>query len=148
MPVVPINYLAVLACAIASMVLGFLWYGPLFGKLWMSLSGMSPEQIEECKAKGGGGGNMMKSYVLMFIGSLVMAYVLARSNFALQNLFGQAHTLPTGLLAGFWSWLGFIAPVTLGTVLWEGKSWKLWMLNNAYYLVLLLIMGSILAVWM
>ena len=147
MPVVPINYLAVLACAIASMVLGFLWYGPLFGKLWMSLSGMSPEQIEACKAKGGGGGNMMKSYALMFVGSLVMAYVLAYS-IVFASAYLNAAGIAGGLMAGFWSWLGFIAPVTLGTVLWEGKSWKLWMLNNAYYLVLLLIMGGILAVWM
>ncbi len=30
-----INLLAVVVCAIASMVLGMLWYGPLFGKKWM-----------------------------------------------------------------------------------------------------------------
>ena len=34
---VAVNYLAVLAAAIASMVIGFLWYGPLFGKQYMAL---------------------------------------------------------------------------------------------------------------
>ena len=53
-----------------------------------------------------------------------------------------------GLKVGFLSWLGFIAPVTLGSVLWEGKSWRLWFLMNSYYLVALLVMGSILAFWM
>lgn len=47
-------------------------------------------------------------------------------------------------MAGFWNWLGFIAPVTLGVVLWEGKPWKLWVLHNAYYLLALLVMGVIL----
>lgn len=35
----------------------------------------------------------------------------------------------------------------LGAVLWEGKSWALWLLMNAYYLVVLPAMGTILAVW-
>jgi len=26
-----------------------------------------------------------------------------------------------GLMSVFWNWLGFIATVTLGAVLWEGK---------------------------
>jgi hypothetical protein len=55
--------------------------------------------------------------------------------------------MPAGLMCGFWNWLGFIAPVTLGTVLWEGKPWKLWALTNGYYLFSLLIMGVILAFW-
>lgn len=41
----------------------------------------------------------------------------------------------------------FIAPVTLGVVLWEGKPWKLWVLNNGYQLLSLLVMGVILAIW-
>ncbi|HLD39833.1 MAG TPA: DUF1761 family protein, partial [Candidatus Nanoarchaeia archaeon] len=33
------NYLAVLVAAIAAYVVGFLWYGPVFGKKWMALMG-------------------------------------------------------------------------------------------------------------
>jgi hypothetical protein len=51
-------------------------------------------------------------------------------------------------MSGFFNWIGFIAPVTLGTVLWGGKSWKLWLIDNGFYLIDLLIMGMILAVWM
>lgn len=144
MPVVPINYLAVLVCGIASMALGFIWYGPLFGKVWMSLSGISPERIEA--AKSGQGGSMAKLYALSFAGSLVMAYVLAHS-LVFASAYLNVTGISAGLQAGFWSWLGFIAPVTLGSVLWDGKPWKLWLLNNAYQLLLLLIMGTILAVW-
>lgn len=50
-------------------------------------------------------------------------------------------------MVGFWNWLGFVAPVTLGGVLWEGKPWKLWGLNNGYQLLSLLVMGVILALW-
>lgn len=141
MPDVPINYWAILVAAIANMVVGSLWYGPLFGKMWIAMMGFTPEKMAEAKAKG-----MTKSYVLALVGSLVMAYVLAHS-----LVFASAYTKTTGvsagLMAGFWNWLGFVAPVTLGSVLWEGRPWKLWILNAAHYLVALLVMGLILALW-
>ena len=49
--------------------------------------------------------------------------------------------------SGLWNGLGFVALVTLGVVLWEGKPWKLWVLMNGHYLVSLLIMGVLLAFW-
>ncbi|OHA21318.1 MAG: hypothetical protein A2849_03215 [Candidatus Taylorbacteria bacterium RIFCSPHIGHO2_01_FULL_51_15] len=141
MPDIPINYLAVLVCGVASMVLGSLWYGPLFGKQWIALSGMTPEQMEQGKKKG-----MAKLYALSFLGSLLMAYVLAHSLIFASSYF-ETSGISAGLMAGFWSWLGFVAPVTLGSVLWDGKPWRLWILNNGYQLLLLLIMGAILALW-
>ena len=138
---IPINYLAVGGAAIASMVIGFLWYGPLFGKMWMALSGITQEQIAASKKKG-----MTKQYALMFVGSLVMAYVLAHA-LVFASAYLKTSGVSAGLMAGFWNWLGFVAPVTLGSVLWEGKSPKLWILNNGYYLVSLLLMGVILALW-
>jgi Protein of unknown function (DUF1761) len=138
---VPINYLAVLAAAIANMVIGSIWYGPLFGKIWMQLSGITPEKIDASKAKG-----MGKSYSIAFVGSLVMSYVLAHA-LVFAGAYFKMSGMPAGLMSGFWNWLGFVAPVTLGAVLWEGKPWKLWVLMNGYYLVSLLIMGLILSVW-
>jgi hypothetical protein len=58
-----------------------------------------------------------------------------------QNISG----IEAGLSAGFWNWLGFVAPVTLGKVLWEGKPWKLWFLDSGNYLLTLLGMGVILS---
>src|SRR5260370_41822457 len=137
---VPINYFAVLLAGIVSMPLGFLWYGPLFGKKWMKLSGMSKEKIDA--AKKSGKANM--GYGLMFVGSLVMAYVLAHS-LVFASSYLRMTGVPAGLMSGFWSWLGFVGPVTLGSVLWDGKPWMLSVLNNTYYILLLLLMGVILA---
>lgn len=141
MPPVPVNYLAILVAAIASMFIGFLWYGPVFGKPWMAMMGITKEQVEKAKKS-----SMTKQYVIMFIGSLIMAWVLAHALiFAATYL--QVTGVAAGLEAGFFNWLGFIAPVMLGSVLWEGKSWKLWFLNVMYYLVTLCVMGVILALW-
>lgn len=141
--VVNINYLAVLAAAVASMVLGFLWYGPLFGKPWADMMGYkfdSPEAMKAMQKKA------MPGYVASFIGALVMSYVLAHS-LIFASAYTQTEGVSAGLMAGFWSWLGFVAPVTLGTVFWESKPWKLWFINVSYWLVLLLVMGAILAIW-
>ena len=141
---VPINYLAVLVCAVAAMVLGFIWYGKLFAKPWTELMGWTPEKMAAMNASGQK--NMTMQYALQAIGALLMAYVLAHALIfasAYLNVSGVA----AGLQAGFWNWLGFVAPVTLGSVLWDGKPWKLWFINAGYYLVVLLGMGVILALW-
>jgi hypothetical protein len=136
-----INYLAVLVAAIASMALGFVWYGPLFGKKWAALMGFTAESMEKAKQQG-----MAKNYALMTLGSLVMAYVLAHATeFAMD--YTDVTGVAGGLMSGFWNWIGFIAPVVMGDQLWGGKSWKLFPITAGYYLVSLLVMGVILAVW-
>ena len=133
-----INYLAVLAAAAASIVLGFLWYGPLFGKQWIALMNFDKKKMEEAKKKG----MPKQTWVLMILGTLVTSYVLAHFVDYLD-----AVNISGALTAAFWIWLGFVATVILGGVLWEGKPWKLYFLNAAYYLVNLAVMASILAVW-
>jgi hypothetical protein len=138
---VPINVWAVLAAATAKIFIESIWHGPLFGKVWMEWSGITPDKIEAIKAKG-----MGKAHVIALVSAVVMSFVLAHSLiFAAAYL--KMEGVRAGVLCGLWNWLGFIAPVTLGTVLWEGKPWKLWLLLNSNYLVALPVMGVILALW-
>ena len=126
-----VNLVAVVAAAVASMVLGMIWYGPLFGKKWMELTGKKMDGKKE---------GMMKSYAIMFIGSLVAACVLG---FFVRT--AGALDIMNGALVGVTAWLGFVATVTLGMVLWDGKPWSLYVLNNGYQLINFAIMGAILA---
>ena len=143
---VPVNYLAVLVVAIVNMVIGYLYFGPLFGKKYMMLMGMSPEKIAEMKAQGMGK-SMGKSYLIAFIGSLVTGCVLS-TIVAYATGFSQQGGAWAGVKVGFMVWLGFAATVTMSSVLWERKSWDWWVLMNGYYLVSSAIMGAILASWM
>ena len=138
---ISINYIVVLIATVVSVAMGFLWYGPLFGKQWRALSGMKSEDMTPEMKKG-----MWKRYLLMIVGSLIMALVLAR-NVVFSSVYLHISGVSAGLETGFWNWIGFIAPVTLGSVLWEKKSWKLWVINNGYYLAALLIMGMIVSIW-
>ncbi len=138
-PVANVNLLAVLVSAIVMMVLGFVWYSPLaFGKMWMGEMGINAKTMAEKKKKQ----NMPMTFGIMFIGTLVMAYVLAHI-----VSYTQAKTVLEGAQAGFWVWLGFVAPTMLSAVLFSGKSVKLYIIDTAHVLVGLLVMGAILAAW-
>ena len=65
-----INHLAVLVCLILSFVLGFLWYGPIFGDAWMGMVGLDLATIE---ANPPGAA----IWITNVISSLVPLYVLA-----------------------------------------------------------------------
>ena len=128
------SYLAVIVAALAQFVLGWLWYGPLFGKKWMSLMGINPQSINR--------EGMGKTLVWTFIASLVTAGVLRK----FATMVG-ATSVGAGVALGAMVWLGFIATVTLAGVLYEKRSVNLYALNNAYQLVSLVVMGAIVAAW-
>ncbi|HIJ11979.1 TPA: DUF1761 domain-containing protein [Candidatus Woesearchaeota archaeon] len=126
-----VNYGAVLVAAVAYFILGWVWYGPLFGKQWMKLQGMDPKKVD----KSGMGGKLAAA----FVANLVLAYVLAQ--YVLVGNIGN------GLITGFWLWLGFVATFSLSSVLWEKKPFTLYLLNNAHNLLGILIMAAILVSW-
>jgi hypothetical protein len=107
------------------MVIGIVWYGPLFGKQWMKLSGVKANK---------------KDMVLRNLGGLLSAVLMA---YVLSTFVGLG--LSGALLIGFWIWLGFFATSSLGSVLWEGKSFKLYLINNGFNLLALLTMAAILS---
>ena len=134
-----INYWAVLVAAISAMVIGFLWYGPLFSKSWMKEMGMdkmSPQEIAAMKKAAS------KNYIQQFIGALIMAYV-----FDHMLTVYQSTTVSAGLQGAFWTWLGFIVPVKYGDKLWGGKSAKLFFIDSFHYLVTLAVFALIFVNW-
>ncbi len=137
-PIVDINWVAVIVAAIVSMALGAFWYSPAgFGKQWVALMGFTDQQQKAMK-KGAG-----KAYALAFIGALITSAVLA-----MLVDWAQAITMIDGAKVGFWIWLGFVATTMAGMMLWEGKPMKLYTLNSGYHLVNFILMGAILAAWM
>ena len=133
---VAVNFVAVIIAAIASMVIGFIWYGPLFGKTWMALSQMDSKKMEQGKQ------GMMKGYIVSFIGAIVMAYALAH-----VLAYAGAITIFDAVQGGFWTWLGFIATVQIGMVLWDNKPVKLFLIHTAHQLVSVVAMAIILVWW-
>jgi hypothetical protein len=138
LPSVSVNYVSVLIAAVASYIIGMIWYTFLFGKIWMKEMGFKDKDKKKAKKEG-----MAVPMVLNFLGALVSAYVLA-----LLLGWGAIGSVGDAAMFAFWVWLGFFAATTLlGDVLWEMKSWKLFFINAAYWLVNLLVMSYILIAW-
>lgn len=133
-----INIWAVLVSAVASMVIGGMWFGPLFGKQYMRAIGMdtwSPEKQAAEKKK------MGISYFGQFIASLIMFYILAWLIGGLDRM-----TLGGGVTIGFLSWLGFVVPTKFGDAIWGGKMILFWLaIGNS--LITLLVTGAIIGAW-
>ena len=111
--------MAVVASAIAAMVIGSIWYGPLFGKTFQKEMGMdtwSPERQAEEKKK------MGKLYFMQLVASLVMFYVLAL-------FIGKegGMSIGSGVSVALWVWIGFVVPTQLGNAIWGGKMSLFWM---------------------
>lgn len=137
-PNADINYLAVLVSAVASMILGSLWYSPiLFGNAWMKAGGIGKREMDRAKSRG-----MWKLYLSAFIGALITAGVLA----CLISYSG-ADNLSDGIKIGFLAWIGFVATALLGNVLWEGKNLKYYAITVVYHLVNLEIASIIISLW-
>ena len=130
-----VNYPAVVIAAVLNMVVGAIWYSPaVFGATWMALTGKASGDMKS--------GSMGRSYGLMFLAALVLAFAVAKF-----VGYMQATTLIGGARAGIWIWIGFVLTTTAGFYIFEGRPAKLYWLNNGFHLVSLVIMGALLAVW-
>lgn len=132
-----VNIFSLVLATLASIAIGFAWYGPLFGKQWAKEHGWSEADLNKQKEQG-----MGKSYGIMTAGSLLTSYILSQF-----IIVAGAVTLLDGATIGLWAWLGFAVPLLLSSVLWEGKTWRLYQINAGYQLVTMVVMSSIIAMW-
>ncbi len=129
-----INWLAVLAAAVSTFVLGGLWYSKaLFGRAWMSANNFSESDLAKS--------NMLKIFGLSLIFAVIMAANLAA--FLAEPKTTAAWGATAGFLAGF-GWVA-LAIATIG--LFERRSWKYILINGGYMTVSFVIMGLIIGAW-
>jgi hypothetical protein len=145
MPTFEINYVAILIAVVANFILGFIWYTPLFGKVWGREMGYNMQEKPPTSQfiKG-----IIKGMIFMVIGSFLMAWVFAH-NIAAWNPASWGHSgeqwSPVGsaIMAAVFTWLGFFFPNDLGSVAWEKKSWTLFFINTVYHFLSLVVVALI-----
>lgn len=94
---------------VAAFVVGWLWHGPVFGKKWMALEGLTPESMAMMKMKPGTA--ILLGFVTTYITAAVVSWFAA--------LLGTADVMGALGLA-FAAWLGFTMPTLAGKWLWGG----------------------------
>ena len=137
-----INMLAVLVAVVVNFFLGFIWYTPLFGKIWGKEMGYDPAMKPDKSV-------MIKGMAFMVIGNFLFAFVLAHNIAAWQFVpaMKDMGTVSNVLATAIFTWLGFYFPGHLGATVWEQKSWKLFAIDTGYSLVSLLVVAGILICW-
>ena len=131
--------MAVLVCAVASMVLGGMWYGPLFGKKWMEIVGADLSDVE-CKEIQKAAGPL---YFVQFLLTLFQVFVLANFIIALNQF--------SALEVSLWLWVAFIIPTVAGGAMWNNDSkkiaWARFLIQAGYQLILFILFAIILGSW-
>lgn len=136
----PVNYLAIIVCAVLAMALGALWYGPLWGKKWMEIVKVNPADLAARE-------KMKKSarplYFIQFILVLFQVWVLAYYIAGWQEAGGLGNAL--------WIWVAFIMPTVAASSMWNNDSgkikWARFLIQSGYQLVMFVMFGLILGAW-
>ena len=115
-----------------SQILGFLWYGPLFGKMWLGFIGRKQEDMKMT------GGTIGGSLITALIAAYVLALIIG--NMGITGVGG-------GILAAAVVWIGIGAMPSLDAALYSEVHKGVWMLNALYNLVLFIGAGILFAAW-
>lgn len=127
-----INWLSVIVAAISAFLIGGIWYGPFFGKGWMTEFGFTEEDLQK------------RSMPKVFGLSLLLSFIAA---FVLELFIGINAELLFGAMAGFLAGVGWVSTMLGILYLFEMKSLKAYLINAGYCIVSLTVMGAILGAW-
>ena len=162
------NYNVLFLAALVPMIIGFVWYGPLFGNAWMKEMGFTKESLA--------GTNMVKILIISYVFSFFIAFFLmfvvihqsgvystlagepgfnekAGEGFAFfqdfMNIYGDRfRTFGHGALHGAITSIAFVLPILSILALFEKKTFKYVAINAGYWMVTLVIMGGIVCQWL
>jgi hypothetical protein len=125
-----IEFSTIIIAALASFVVGMLWYSPLlFLKPWKRHMKIGASDEKKFKEKG------MKSVMIIgFLSDILMAY-----GFSLL----LALAIASPFYVAFVTWLGFVLVVMISSTIYENKPWPLLIINSGYRLVSMMAMAVV-----
>jgi hypothetical protein len=130
-----INYLAVLVSIVWLFVLGFLWYGPLFGEPWMKMVGLTMAEVE---ANPPGASIWIANIIGSGIPVLVLAYFFTKLD---------VRSAMTGLLYGFLIGFCFNLMPSIVNGLFAKDPYALSWVTGGFQIVGWSVTGVILGAW-
>lgn len=129
-----LNYIAITLSAVVYFVPGSVWFGPLFGKSWLKLAGLS--LTEEDK----------KNALFMFAKTFILDFIITFSVALIINLI-QPETLLSAMKIATIIGIGFVIAPFLGNYMYAKRSMKLFFIEGGYHFVCIVIVSVILTAW-
>jgi hypothetical protein len=135
-----VNFISILVAAAGAWSFGGIYYTAL-SKPWLAAQGKT---LEECKAEQAGKSGAAKAvpFILVFIGEVIMAWVLYGILVHL-NMF----TVRAGVISGAFCWFGFVLTTITANNAFTNRRPMLTVIDSAAWLGAMLIMGAILGAW-
>lgn len=132
MPAIPdLNWLAVLAAAVSAFVLGGLWYGPLFKRVWCREAGVDPDAPPKHPAR---------VFGIAFACSLFAAFAFA---WFIGPRPDMHHAVHAGVMIGV-AWVAMSFGINYA---FAQRSFKLWLIDGGYHTLQFALYGLILGLW-
>ena len=129
-----LNYFAIVTAALASFLIGFVYYG-LFGKVWMSATGKSRAILIN--------GGIAFPMVITIVCQMFMAFVLA---WVIGHITRKQVHLEGGIIIATFIWLGFSMTTTAVNCAWQRGKASLILIDGGHWLCVLLVQGSVIGV--
>ena len=135
-----INWLGVVVCAVVAMIVGSIWFGrKTFFPIWWKAIGKSDKEGPSAQSPA-------LTWGLLILATFVQAIFMSLMVNAIGSMTPGGHTLASGAMAGFFLWLGFVAPASLTNKLFANQ-FTAWLLEAGNHLVTFVLMGAILGAW-
>ncbi len=129
--------IVILVCGVLSMVIGAIWYGPLFGNMWLRVIGATEITMETRKAMQK---KAMPLYAVQFLLTLFQVFILT-------NLLSYGGWNASALGVSFFLYLGFVMPTVAGSAMWNNDSrsvaWTRFLIQAGYQLIIFLVFGLV-----
>jgi len=158
----PDNWWMFFVAGLIPLLIGFVWYGKLFGQKWMSVNGFTEDSLK--------GGNMPVIFGLSFLFSTFIALTLsglvihqgsvlqmmmpdvAESGSAAQQQFndlmatygGNFRDFKHGAIHGAFATIFLVLPLIGINALFERRGWPYIWIHTGYWLVCFILMGGLL----
>jgi hypothetical protein len=131
------NYVSIVLAAAAAWIFGGIYYTTL-GRQWMAAQGKTMEQCQADMAGKSGAAKAMP-FILVFVGEIIMAWVLYGILVHL-NMF----TVRAGAISAAFCWLGFVLTTAVANNAFAGRRPMLTVIDSGAWLGAMLIMGAVL----
>jgi len=130
----PINFVAVIAAAVAGWLVGAVWYGVL-GKQWVAALGWT-----EADMTGPDGKRRMPMgpMIIAFIAQIIIALMLS----GLIGHIGPVN-VERGLVSGALVWFGFVITTLVVNNAFQKRKTTLTVIDGGHWLAVLLVAGAI-----
>ena len=126
------NWLAIGVAAIGIYAIGFLIYGALFSKLWMSLAGYTQEQLKPHMWK------MAISWIMPVLTAIGLALILKMA---------RVDNLASGLIVSFEVWLFIVLSTRLYSYVYSPERPGLLVMDAIHLLLGTIAAGAIISAW-